>query len=169
MNDLAHTPEQQELTHTTGRGVTLTKLLGIMAISVTSLAVAFIAWWLFFWPKPVVIYEVKILTPQVMARAMPLSSREGVVRMWVHMESPLDPGCLIGTQYFIKFEDGTLAKVPGIRITTEGAVKDATYEAAIPSGAPKGDAYLFIREAFTCGLRTQVVETPQVKFQIVEH
>lgn len=62
----------------------------------------------------------------------------------------------------------TLTKLLGLRVTTEGAVKDAIYEAVVPLGSPPGMASFYIREAFSCGIRTEVVETPEVKFLVLE-
>lgn len=168
MEDLTNTQAHRNLEGSTARGTTLTKLLGILAMAVTFLGMLLITWWLFFWPKAATIYEIENLTPTVTPTGAAPARRDGVVRMWVHLESSLDPACLIGTQYFIRFSDNTLAKVPGLRVTTEGAVKDAIYEAVVPLGSPPGMASFYIREAFSCGIRTEVVETPEVKFLVLE-
>ena len=123
-----------------------------------------------FFPAPAASFlRAEILTPFVKPNGDSVSARSmGSVRMRAIVESPWDPDCLVGTQYYIEFADRTLAKLPGMRISTDGALKEALYEAAVPVDAPKGQAKFYIRDTYNCGISAVRVESPHVWFNIME-
>ena len=125
---------------------------------------------LFTAPPPAEFLRVRLLTPVVQPTGKSVAGRTaGSVRLEAWVESPLDPACLVSTQYFIEFADGSMAKLPGMRITTRGELKHSVYEASVPITAPPGRAHYFIRDIYNCGIQARRVETPRLPFMVVPH
>ncbi len=77
------------------------------------------------------------------------------------------PACYSGAQRIIRFSDLSEARVPGTRRTLGHAVRQTiVYEMTLPDNAPAGQAFLTVRELFSCGDRMPV-ESPAVRFVIV--
>lgn len=138
-----------------------------LLVIVTLIGLAAVAWTLYFQPPPATFLRAQILTPVVEPTGESVAGRtSGSVRMKAWVESPLDPICLISTQYYIEFYDGSLAKLPGMRITTQGEVKQSAYETSVPVGAPSGPARFYVRDTYNCGVQVRRVESPHAEFVV---
>lgn len=168
MQDYSNSETSGNIERETHRATVWTKVGAWLGFMVLVLAITIVVVWIFFWPSPAQYYSAQIVTPQVAPSGQTLASGyPGAVIMSVHVSSPLDPECLISTQYFIEYSDGSIAKLPGMRLTTQGELKSAIYAAAVPKFSKPGPAKFYVREAFSCGFKAQVVETPHMAFTVL--
>lgn len=138
----------------------------VLMLALTGFA-GIVSWILFFIPPPATFYRVQMLTPVVYPTGNAVAARTGgsvKIKAWV--ESPLDPACLVSTQYFMEFSDGSMAKLPGLRMTTRGEVRQSIYEASVPLASPLGGTNFFVRDTYNCGIQARMVQSPRVSFTI---
>ena len=120
-----------------------------------------------FRPPPATILRVSMETPVVTPTRGAVAARgSGSVRLSVWSESPLDPSCLVSTQYFVGFQNDSTAKLPGARYSKGGEPRESSYEASIPADSPLGPATYSIRDTYNCGLQTRFVETEPLPFLV---
>jgi hypothetical protein len=141
-------------------------MLWLLAIGVAAWA-GLITRLVFFPSRPGAFHNAQILTPVVRPLGQSVASGVGAVKLSALLESSFDPGCLVSTQYFIEFSDGSMAKVPGVRLTSHGELKQAVYAAAVPLGAAPGPARFFIRDTYNCSVQAKRVETPRLGFVVL--
>lgn len=156
-----------ELIRQTKRSLEVGRVVLWSMMSLTLFGVVLLTVLIFRQPPAAQFLRANAETPLVIPDGKPLYARgQGSVRMRAYIESPLDPACLVSTQYFIVFSDRSVAKLPGLRITTQGEVKESVYETAVPLGSPKGPAGFFVRDSYNCGMQARRVESPVSQFVI---
>jgi hypothetical protein len=152
--------DKVERAQKTGWAVVLALVLAVVGI------LGMVAYFMFR-PEPARFLRVEMLTPTVYVTGNSVAGMDkGAVKIRTFVESPVDPECLVSTQYFIQFPDGSMWKMPGARFTTQGELKTSIYVAAIPAGSPQGAAWFFIRDVYNCGLFAQRVQSDKIPFVI---
>lgn len=73
--------------------------------------------------------------------------------------------CIFATQRYLRFSDGSEARVPGTRRTFGNRHQTIFYDLVVPISAPLGRATLRVRENFSCG-STVPAETAALAFEI---
>jgi len=157
----------QDLERATKRSLEWSKLILWPMLLLTFLGVLGLSLIVLLQPPPASFLRQSIETPIVYPTGQAVSARSiGSVRMRAWIDSPLDPECLISTQYFVEFSDKSMAKLPGMRITTQGEIKESLYEVAVPQRSPEGQAYFFIRDIYNCGIQARQIQSERLPFMI---
>lgn len=120
-----------------------------------------VMWWLlstkvFFPSAPMAFIESGIMTPVV---------RPGEhLSMYAVMDVRASSECFQGTQRFLRFSDGSEARVPGTRRSSGNGRQIVIHDLVLPPSAPVGRATFAVRETFVCGL--DPVDGPGLAFEV---
>lgn len=158
---------EAEFIHRTDRVTGLLKIAMWIGLAIGLVWVVALTRYILFAPPPATFIKVQLLTPYVQPTGRATSSRSpGNARLMAWVASPQDASCLVATAYILELSDGTIASMPGMRVSTRGDIKVSIYEASVPRGATVGPAQFFVRDAYSCGLQTRRVESPRVSLMI---
>lgn len=85
----------------------------------------------------------------------------------MHIIAKVDdpPECLLVTQHFLSFADGSLVKLPSVRQSIGNGRQVITYGVAVPRSAPLGQASFLIRENYGCG-SNEPIEAGPLTFEV---
>lgn len=123
---------------------------------------------LFFQPPPAEFVSASITNKSITPTGKPsIEGSPGLLRMKTILVTPLDPACLMGTQYFLEFPDGTQMKLPGVRTSLPGRARMVMYETSVPRYAPVGPAEFWIRDNYNCGIQARRADSPRIPFEVM--
>lgn len=154
--------DEETLTKHNRRATRLSKFVYWLLLVCIGTLVALVAKVVLFAPPAAVFLRTELLTPVVHA-----GGPNSAVRLRTWIDSPIDPKCLVSTQYFITFSNGVSLKLPGRKAWTQGDLKVAIYETDIPRFSPVGKATYRVTDVYSCALQVQRVNSPVGNIEIL--